>query len=669
LIIKKLRSSKLKRIGSLLIFITSFYFAATARSAELHFTAQVNKNEVSIDENVILQLVLSTDSNTNDEEEPRLPNLDGFELLNKWSQNQSSSVFENGQFKFERKFIYNYTLAPQKKGTLLIGPAEMRVAGQVLKSQPIRISVLDAGTGKVRKKPADEDDQQNSPFGDDDDNDLFTQLLRRRGLGVPGGRGSRPSTPGIPQPGAPSTTSSDVSSKDVFFIAVEVNKRKAFVGEEVIASWYLYTRGSLQGFDALKYPELKGFWKEDLEMATRLNFQPAIVNGIPYNKALLVSYALFPISAGPKLIDAYQAKGTVIQMDSPMAMFGIGQPFNITKSSKEIPIEVSPLPTAGQPASFSGAVGRFSVTGSLGATQVKVNQPVSLKIRFTGEGNVKAIELPTIDLPKNLDLYDTKKDSKFQKNGEGYKEFELLIVPRSEGKITIPPIAVSYFDPKTEKYVSTQTPAFPLTVLPGDPTNPSNIAPPIAAKPLTESPNSPPEDIRYLKTQTLFALPPAEEKLLWLIAFLTVYLAFGIQIWRSAFGQDGSAAAEIRKRVKLKLEAARNLLKKQDWRGVGVECTNALLTTLGEVSGGGAGRPAQELLAGLPPEAQKLSDAIQKFLSRCEVLSFAPKEMAQSMGQSEIKKLIGEAEKIIGKLLEISKSEKPAAQNGEFAGA
>ena len=108
----------------------------------------------------------------------------------------------------------------------------------------------------------------------------------------------------------------------------------------------------------------------------------------------------------------------------------------------------------------------------------------------------------------------------------------------------------------------------------------------------------------------------------------------------------------------VKLEAARLLAKKQDWRGVGVECSNAVLTTLGEVSGGGTGRPVEEMIRSLSPDDQKLGESILKFLNRSELLSFAPKEMSDSIEQSETKKLIGDAEKVISKILEISKKEK-----------
>ena len=79
---------------------------------------------------------------------------------------------------------------------------------------------------------------------------------------------------------------------------MDVDKKRAYVGEQITANIYLYTRGQIRDIDTLKYPSLKGFWKEDLDLATRLNFESVEVSGVLYQRALLVSYALFPIKAG-----------------------------------------------------------------------------------------------------------------------------------------------------------------------------------------------------------------------------------------------------------------------------------------------------------------------------------------------------------------------------------
>jgi len=631
-----------------LAFFCLLFFSTVVWAGQVRMDATVDQNELSVGENLTLTLILTSDQNINEEEEPKLPTLDGFELLNKWSQSEASSVFENGKFSFVRKQIYKYTLTPEKAGTFKINSAEVTVNGQTLTSNPITIKVLPEGASGSKRKFArnkqiqpQEDDMGNLQVPDDDEDDIFNQLLRRRGL-LPNGRGGIKSAP-------------KEDSKDAFLVGVEVNKKKVYVGEEIVASWYIYTKGALQGFDPLKYPDLKGFWKEDLEMATRLNFTQEVVNGIPYQKALLVSYALFPIGPGPKTIDAFKAKATVVQLDSGLSMFGMGHPFTYVKTSKDIPIEVLPLPTEGRPASFSGAVGHFNVTGSLSSSSVKVNQPFSLKIRFSGEGNVKAIELPPLDFPKSLEIYDTKKDSQFNKDGTGYKEFEVLLIPRTQGDVLIPPIAVSYFDPKTAKYVSQMTPPFNIKVLAGDGQN--NFS-----APLSQSDNvTQDKDIHYLKTSASFRLSPSAQKTGWIFLFLLVYGWFGYQIWKTLVGKSLDSKALLKKIVKQKLKSAQLKFKAGDYRGVGVESSNAVLSTLGEVSGtGGVSLTTEQMLKRLPGNTAALQGQIQKFLSRCEILSFAPKELAdqlQKNGDPEVKNVIVEAEKIISDLFQVAKRE------------
>src|SRR5690606_24688742 len=93
-----------------------------------------------------------------------------------------------------------------------------------------------------------------------------------------------------------------------FFIGVQTDKDAVYVGEKLVVTYYLYTNGQVTDIDTLNYPVLDGFWKEDIEVATHLNFEPVDVNGDVYNRALLASYALFPLHDGILEMDTYQAK-------------------------------------------------------------------------------------------------------------------------------------------------------------------------------------------------------------------------------------------------------------------------------------------------------------------------------------------------------------------------
>src|SRR5690606_33644425 len=140
-------------------------------------------------------------------------------------------------------------------------------------------------------------------------------------------------------------------------------------------------QNNLTNFEPIQYPALRGFWKEDIEIATRLNFTNVVINGMPYRKALLVSYALFPIKPGTATIDSYKMRATAI-MSSAFGVFG--KPYTFTKVNPPVKVQVLPVPTQNQPSDYSGAVGSFDIKASVDRTTVAANEPFSLKIRFQG---------------------------------------------------------------------------------------------------------------------------------------------------------------------------------------------------------------------------------------------------------------------------------------------
>ena len=188
-------------------------------------------------------------------------------------------------------------------------------------------------------------------------------------------------------------------------------------------------------------------------------------------------------------------------------------------------------------------------------------------------------------MPKNLEVYDTKKESQFSKSGEGFQEFEVLLIPRAAGNLTIPAIPVSYFDPKTAKYVSEATPSFQIKVLPGE----GGGAAPGMNAPLTSTDNPAAteklgKDIRYLKSQPSFDIPEKVKKIFWIVVFGILTFGFGIAFYKVYRFDPSDRGDAVRRRVREKMKAARVKLKAGDSRGVGVECGNAVLATLGEVT-------------------------------------------------------------------------------------
>ena len=125
-------------------------------------------------------------------------------------------------------------------------------------------------------------------------------------------------------------------------------------------------------------------------------------------------------------------------------------------------ITVVPVPTAGAPASFNGAVGEYSISQyEAGPTSVAVGDPITLKIRIAGRGSFDTVTLPT-----NIDAAwrEFKTYPPTSKAEAGSKNFEQIITPQNAEVKEIPAFAFSYFDPDRRTFVTLTHPAIPLTV-------------------------------------------------------------------------------------------------------------------------------------------------------------------------------------------------------------
>ena len=630
-------------VRSLHLILALLFFSPLLHAADaVEVTATVDRNQVGLGD--VVNLTVNVDAKQSVQvNEPRLKNLDGFELINSSSGTETRSLFQNGRFVTEQSRNFTYMLAVNKKGNLTIPPLEVEVDGKTYQTKSITI----AANGE-RSKPSQQaqrrQGQAQDPFEEMDQmEEMFNQMLQKRM--APNAFGGAPGAGGgggnVPQ---------NVNPDEAFFVQADVDKKKVYVGEQVVANFYLYTRGQIRDIDTLKYPDLKGFWKEDLEMATRLNFEQAVINGIAYQRALLVSYALFPIRPGKTIVDPYKAKCTVL---TPSA-FGFGHPYVFTKASKPIAIEVEDVPTANRPANFTGAVGNFRLTAQFEPTTGSTNQPVTLRVRVEGRGNAKLIELPKLNLPDSFELYDQKSSAKFLKDGTSFKEFEVLLIPRQPGIFKIPPVEIAAFDPQAKKFDQVHSAPLELSVT-GSATAPE--APmQAAAKPAT-----PGEDKNSLPPlSTELAATPSSGKTGLLFAGFAFLAAFGFLTQQSLSRfREQSKSVSLSLILSTRLSHVREHVAKKEWRRVGVELTNAAYAILGQLSEqGGASQDVGKLLEFTAPSVRnELAVPIQKILAQCEALSFAPESMIGEMTEKgKMSALIAEFEKVMKRAIELSET-------------
>lgn len=612
---------------STIFFSFVLIFCSGVASAQgVEVTATVDRNQVGLGDVINLSVSVSSQESVN-VEDPGLIDIPGFELINTSTGVETRSSYTNGRFVTQQARTFNFMMAALKPGTLTIPAIPISVNGQVYETKPITVSVSNQrsqpqGQAPGRKRP--------DPFGMlDDDEELFHQMLQRN-------------FPGMQPQGPP------VNPNEAFFIQAEVDKNRAYVGEQITVGFYLYTRGQIRDIDTLKYPDLKGFWKEELEMATRLNFEQVVISGIAYQRALLVSYALFPIKAGKATIDPYKAKCTVLTPST----FGFGRPYQFTKASRPIAIEVMDIPTEGRPSNFTGAVGRFRLSAQFDPPTGTTNQPVTLRVRFDGQGNAKLIELPDLGLPPSFELYDQKSQAKFLKDGTSFKEFEVLIIPREPGVFEIPALSVGAFDPESKKFTNVSSQPLKITVT-GAASGGSSPQP-LASKNTPQAAREPTLPNPVTESEH-HAADPLTNIILTGILYSGVFLFLSLFAWRRLRNKPKKVSLHLI--LNRRLKKIREMIAQKDFRRVGVEMTNAAYFILGQLSEqGGANLELSLLLEKTPPSLRnELSEPIQKLLTQCEALSFAPESLIGDMTEkARLDALLKEFERVLKRAIELA---------------
>jgi hypothetical protein len=129
---------------------------------------------------------------------------------------------------------------------------------------------------------------------------------------------------------------------------------------------------------------------------------------------------------------------------------------------------VRPLPEAGRPAGFTGAVGTFSFTTASRPAAVAEGSPVTLTMEISGRGNIESLAAPRVPAGDGFRSYEPKlvrKELRDDRTG-GRLVFEQVLVPRSTAVRSLPAVSFSYFDPGARSYREIVGKPLPLSVSP-----------------------------------------------------------------------------------------------------------------------------------------------------------------------------------------------------------
>lgn len=261
------------------------------------------------------------------------------------------------------------------------------------------------------------------------------------------------------------TSSNSKSTNRELFILAEVNKTNLFEQEAVVLTYKIYSKVSIKNLTN-KMPDLKGFLVQEIPLPQQKTFQVENYEGENYRTTVWSQYVLFPQQSGELVIPSVKFESIIVrpnQSIDPFDDFLNGNSIFAEQKkivmAPQVRLHVSSLPE-GAPASYSGAVGTFSVKASTSG-QAATNEAFHYRLTVIGKGNLKLMKAPKIEFPKDFEVYDPQIVDKTSLNGDGQTgsiEYDYLLVPRKVGPYTLPEVKFSYYDlqGKTYKTVSTK---------------------------------------------------------------------------------------------------------------------------------------------------------------------------------------------------------------------
>lgn len=565
--------------------------AGVASYAQVTVTATIDQTRIGLNGD----FTLSVEVSGGNAGQPQLPAMDSFAQLAGTSSSQSIQII-NG--RMSSSHTYHYTFVAIAAGKFEIAPVEVEADGQIYRSQPIRIEIVQGAAGQP----------------------------------------SAPDAAPAPQvdPG--------VKAESSIFLRAEVDRKQVYQNQPVIVTFKIYTARNIRNYGNAKIPSFTGFWVEDYPMPRQPRTHQQVINGQRFLVAEIKRTALFPQSAGKSTIESMSLECEVQaqQRRRSRDLFDsfFDDPFfapveRVAIASRPVELEVLPLPAAGKPAAFSGAVGSYSINASVDRTAVKANEAITLKVRISGQGNIKTLSPPQVDLPPDFEVYDPKVSQEVDTGDtqvSGNKTWEYVMVPRYAGTHEIKPITLHYFDPRKKQYAAASTRPITLTIEPGS----TEYAGTALSGGSKEDVKLLGQDIRFI---AIGALPFHKvgarnytRAWFWALLALPVLGYVGAWFWQrhQAKLMTNVAYARSRKATRAaqkQLQAANKLMRANDGKGFYAEVQRALMGFLGNKLNVAEAALVTDDIARLLQEKRVAPELISNYLAclhTCDFQRFAP---------------------------------------------
>jgi hypothetical protein len=420
--------------------------------AQVQFEARVSKTTLGLNERLRIDFVMNIDG---DNFVP--PSFDGFRIIAGPSQ-QVSQSWINGRTSFEKS--YSYYLLPTQKGILTIRQAVIEFNGQIYKTQPIKINVTAA-----TEQPRNPNDSQ-------------------------------------------------ISADDNLYLVADITNTNPYINQPITVVYKLYFSYNIGldgNFKELSKPKYNDFWSQNIDIK-QLVAEEGMFKGEKYRYIVLKKVILYPQKSGKLTIEPLAMDIAVQLPTNRRNMYGQDEGIVVNKrvSAGAKTINVRPLPEAGKPADFTGAVGKFDFKAIPSKTSLKNGESLDLVLSVVGTGNLKLFTLPKPEVPNALEMYDPVHDEKVNTPLSGMNgkiSDSYTIVPQYKGDYIIKPMHFSYFDLGTGTYKTISSSEIKINVLDG----PSQTADTQTTANAGKNKIEPSEQFRYidLRTELVSSKKPA----------------------------------------------------------------------------------------------------------------------------------------------------------------
>ena len=580
-----------RRIGRALVFCLLLAWPAHGWAARSPASVAASLSDSSVDAGEQTQFLVSV-TNGEVEEVPRTPTVDGLTMAYAGKSSSSQYTFNNGSLTQSATTTYVFTVGTERPGRFTVPGQEVHLTdGAVLRTLPVTLTVLGSG---------------NSGGG-----------------------------------------------KDLTYAELVIPKKSAYIGEsvpiEVRAGFAANVRHNPSqevilggdGFSVQAFTPPRSTGSSTQDGRYTVDLYKSSVAGVKIG-----TVSVGPATVNPTVQMPRTGGGRRRSFNDPFDPFGQMDPYNVSPprlvslKTDAVTLEVKPLPEEGKPVDFSGAIGQFRLAAEAVPNKANTGDPVTVRLRLSGQGNFDRIAPPTLRDEHGLRTYPAT--AKFKADDEvglsGTKTFEQVVI--AEGpRTTLPSYRFNYLDPATGKYVTVDTPPLAVKIEGRDLATPTPapavttaVPSPSATPTPVPTPARPPEDILYIRADRGVVRDAA--------AFRPLYRRAGFWavqggVLALALALAGGALLRTRRADEVRQRAARAAQQSGDLRralrreDTGRREFYTAATQLAQLRAGGVGLSAADITQaqGLDPQA---AESVRKIFDRHAELAYSGSAAAET---------------------------------------